>query len=108
MYDSQELLSSKSSSQLDMYLDEPRMKIKENAKLDILDYWKGNAQRYPQLSTMALDILSIPITTVASESTFSIGAQIISKYRTSILPENAEALVCARDWLNCYGGKFYC
>ena len=58
-------------TQLELYLDEPR--VDRNAKLDILAFWKGNKFRYPELATMAHDILSIPISTVASESTFSVG-----------------------------------
>uniref|UniRef100_A0A3Q7I4E4 HAT C-terminal dimerisation domain-containing protein n=1 Tax=Solanum lycopersicum TaxID=4081 RepID=A0A3Q7I4E4_SOLLC len=46
---------------------------------------------------MARDILIIPITTVSSESTFSIGGGIIGKFQSSILPSNAEAKLCAKD-----------
>ncbi|GKB45450.1 zinc finger BED domain-containing protein RICESLEEPER 2-like protein, partial [Tanacetum coccineum] len=84
-------------SQLDQYLDEP--KLDKNQKIDILQFWKENQVRYPELAIMARDILSIPITTVASESTFSIGGRIISKYRSSLCSSNAEALLCTRDWI---------
>nr|GEU47950.1 zinc finger BED domain-containing protein RICESLEEPER 2-like [Tanacetum cinerariifolium] len=71
----------------------------EDDLIDILQFWKENQVRYPELALMARDILSIPITTVASESTFSIGGWIISKYRSSLCSTSAEALLCTRYWL---------
>ncbi|XP_071914526.1 zinc finger BED domain-containing protein DAYSLEEPER-like [Coffea arabica] len=92
----------RNTSQLDLYLNENRFPAKED--LDVLQFWKENRNRYPVISLMAQDILSIPITTVASESAFSVGGRIINKYRSTILPENVEALICTKDWL--YGEKF--
>ena len=84
-------------AQLDLYLDEPR--VDRNAKLDILAFWKGNEFRYPELAAMARDILSIPISTVASESTFSVGGRVIDQFRSALKPNVVEALICTRDWL---------
>ncbi|KAG5514706.1 hypothetical protein RHGRI_035933 [Rhododendron griersonianum] len=81
---------STSKSQLDIYLEESRLNRREHENLNVLGFWKEQCHRFPELSLMACDILIIPITTVASESAFSIGGRILGKYRSSLLPQNAE------------------
>ncbi|KAJ1694439.1 hypothetical protein LUZ63_011137 [Rhynchospora breviuscula] len=44
-----------------------------DAQFDILVWWKMNAAKYPILARLTRDILAIPISTVASESTFKNG-----------------------------------
>ena len=79
-------------TQLELYLDEPR--VDRNVKLDILAFCKGNEFWYPELAAMAHDIFSIPISMVASESTFSVGGQVIDRFRSALKPDVMEALVC--------------
>ena len=67
--------------------------------LDVLSYWRGNHYKYPQITAMACDVLSIPVTTVASESTFSNSRRVLDQYRSALKPDVVEALVCSRDWL---------
>jgi hypothetical protein len=52
---------------------------------DILSFWKGNEFRYPEVAAMARDILSIHISIVALESTFSIGLISIGVHSSLIL-----------------------
>jgi hypothetical protein len=63
---------------------------------NILSYWKVNEFRYPIVVAMACDILSILISAVGSESTFSVGGRVIDQYRSLLKPDIVEALVCTR------------
>ncbi|KAG6395288.1 hypothetical protein SASPL_145930 [Salvia splendens] len=76
-----------------------KMNASDLGHFDILMWWKKNSVRFPILSEMAKDILAIPISSVASESAFSMGGRVLSTFRNSLAPEMVEALICSEDWL---------
>ncbi|KAJ1688097.1 hypothetical protein LUZ63_019487 [Rhynchospora breviuscula] len=86
-------------SELDQYLSEPLDSCNLDDDFDILSWWKLKSPKYPVLSRLARDILAVPISTVASESTFSTAGRTLSPTRSSLNDESIEALVCAQNWL---------
>lgn len=89
-------------SELDQYLEEsllPRVQ-----EFDVLSWWNQNRSKYPTLSRMASDILSIPVSTVAPECVFDTELKKMDNYQSSLHPVTVEALVCAKDWLQ-YGSS---
>jgi hypothetical protein len=86
-----------SRTELDRYLAEECEE--DTKKFDILAWWKGQSSRFLILSTMARDVLAIPISTVASKSAFSTGGRILDDFRSSLTPFMMEALICTQDWL---------
>ncbi|KAE8671627.1 hypothetical protein F3Y22_tig00111941pilonHSYRG00008 [Hibiscus syriacus] len=92
-----ESMFSEGKSELEKYLeDKVELDVK---KFDLLDWWKNKSQTYPIISVMARDILAIPVTTVASESAFSIGGRVLDSFRSSLTPKIVECLICAQNWL---------
>lgn len=85
-------------SEIDQYLEEsllPRVQ-----EFDVLGWWKLNKLKYPTLSKMARDILSISVSAVSAEAVFDTNTpRQMDSYRTSLRPETVEALICAKDWL---------
>lgn len=86
-------------SELVDYLEKPRQKTgSKPSEYNCLEWWKTNRIAYPILSEMAADILAIPVTTVASEATFSAGTRVIDSYRASLHPDTVQMLLCGGDW----------
>ncbi|EPS64824.1 hypothetical protein M569_09955 [Genlisea aurea] len=87
------------TEELDHYLEDgvlPRIQ-----DFDVLGWWKGKASRYPTLSKLAVDVLSIPVSTVFGESVFDTGRRRrqLDAYRSGLGASTVQALVCAKDWL---------
>ncbi|GAA0152163.1 hypothetical protein LIER_10712 [Lithospermum erythrorhizon] len=80
-------------SDLDYYIDESIFQVPPNIKFDVLQWWMVNEPKYLILSKLAKDVLSIPVTTVASESTFSAGRRSIDPKRASMEVSIVEMLL---------------
>nr|GMD42555.1 zinc finger BED domain-containing protein RICESLEEPER 2-like [Ipomoea batatas] len=88
--------SSMEKTELDRYLRED---VEDKEPFDILQWWKVNQPRFPILVEMVRDVLFVPISTVASESTFSTGGRVLNDFRSSLTPKTVEALICTQDWV---------
>ena len=89
--------SSGSVCELSAYLDSDNVTAYED-DFDILLWWRDHKLTFPILSIMARDIMSVPVSTVSSESCFSLTGRIIEERRRRLLPENVEMLALIKDW----------
>ena len=85
-------------SEFQRYLNQPLLEIDEEGSFDLLGWWKTNQSKYPILSIVAHEILSVPVSTVALEASFSTGGRVVSDKRCGLSPETVEVLVCLKDW----------
>ncbi|KAJ9539052.1 hypothetical protein OSB04_031785 [Centaurea solstitialis] len=96
-------------SELAMYLEEGVHRVQGQAGMqsfNALEWWKIHKLKYRVLSQMAMDVLAIPISTVASESTFSAGGRVIDPYRSLLGADTVQMFICGRDWIRqMYGTK---
>ena len=90
------------ASEIDSYMNLPLRPRVPNENFDILNYWKEQLVSFPILARMARDILAIPITSVASESSFSMGGRILNKWRNCLSAPHVEVLITSKNWLDGY------
>ncbi|XP_066323573.1 zinc finger BED domain-containing protein RICESLEEPER 2-like [Miscanthus floridulus] len=83
--------------ELSAYLDSDNVTAYED-DFDLLLWWRDRKLTYPVLSIMARDIMSVPISTVSSESCFSLTGRILEERRRRLLLEHVEMLACIKDW----------
>nr|KAJ0207661.1 hypothetical protein LSAT_V11C500232740 [Lactuca sativa] len=83
--------------ELDWYLGEQCESL--DNKFDLLSWWKKNQARFPVIATIARDVLAIPVSTIASESSFSTEGRVLDAFRSSLTPKTVEALICCQNWL---------
>jgi hypothetical protein len=76
------------------------------ANTDVLSYWKENSIRFPILSEMAKDYLSMMPTSAASDRAFSLGGLTKNNSRTNLNPNPANESLCLFSWFKTFIDKF--
>ena len=66
--------------------------------LDVLRWWKEHQVSFPILSRFARDVLSVPVSSVSSESAFSSAGLILDERRLSLKSDLVEILTILKDW----------
>ena len=65
---------------------------------DPIQYWVELRDRYPNLSQLAIDVLSIPASSCECERCFSELGDLLEPRRRGISPELLAAIQCTRRW----------
>ncbi|XP_047339774.1 zinc finger BED domain-containing protein RICESLEEPER 2-like [Impatiens glandulifera] len=89
-------------SDLDIYLEEGVFRTQDedtSVQFDALAWWKSQELKFKILSKLARDVLAIPISTVASEATFSVGTRVLDPYRSRLTSDMLQVLICGADWV---------
>nr|GFB86377.1 zinc finger BED domain-containing protein RICESLEEPER 2 [Tanacetum cinerariifolium] len=73
---------------------------KEFATFDVLGFWKEKETMFPVLSCVAMDLISVQASSVASESAFSTSGRVLSIRRTRLTPVSLEMCMCLNDHLD--------
>ena len=96
---------------LDIYLEKDVFILENDVnekdidpKFEALAWWKANNLKYCVFSKMARDILTVPMSSVASKFAFSAGGRVIEPHRASMSTEIVEMLLCGLDWVRTFYG----
>jgi hypothetical protein len=84
-------------SELSTYVDSDTVTCFDD-EFNIMNWWHEHKLTFPILSIMARDIMVVPVSTVSSESCFSLTGRVIEERRRRLLPHTVEMLTCIKDW----------
>ncbi|XP_066164419.1 uncharacterized protein [Oryza sativa Japonica Group] len=85
------------AEELSNYLDSDAI-MHETSDFNVLGWWNDHKMSYPVLSKLARDVLTVPVSSVSSESVFSLCGRIIEDRRTSLSSDHVEILLSVKDW----------
>nr|GEX28132.1 putative AC transposase [Tanacetum cinerariifolium] len=74
---------------------------------DLLGFGKAKESIFPVLSGMVMDIISVQVTSISSESAFSTYRRVLSIRRTRLTLASLEMCMCLKDHLDARERKHY-
>jgi hypothetical protein len=86
-----------STSELASYLDSDTI-TEFDEDFNVLSWWHQHKLTYPILALLAKVVLTVPASTIPSESTFSFAGRVIEERRHCLAPDMVEVLSCIKDW----------
>jgi hypothetical protein len=81
-----------------MYLNSDLVAHDDDEELNILQWWHDKRKTYLVLSILARDVISVPVSTLSSESAFSMCGRIIDDKRQSLTPDMVKCLMTVKDY----------
>ena len=84
-------------NELSNYLDSDSL-TQFNDTFNIISWWHEHKLSYHVLSILARDVLTVPVSTVSSESVFSTTGRILEERRRRLSPDMVKILTCVKDW----------
>jgi hypothetical protein len=84
-------------TELSSYLDSDTLQ-KFDEDFNTLNWWHEHKLSYPVLSILDRDVIFVPVSTISSESAFSLCGRIIEERRRHVALEMVETLLCMKDW----------
>jgi len=85
------------SGELAKYLSSDILPHAEDEDFNILQWWHDRKLTFPVLSILARDVLSVPVSSVSSESAFSLAGRILDDRRHSLTPDMVKTLITIKD-----------
>jgi hypothetical protein len=83
--------------ELTTYLDSDHVSQYDDS-FSILSWWHDHKRTYLVLSILAKDVMFVLVSTISSESVFSLCGRVIKEHRWSLTSEHVEMLSLLRDW----------
>ena len=59
----------------------------------LLQYWREKSEQWPNLATVARDVLCVPASNTSSERVFSLTGRTLEDRRYSVSPESVDGLL---------------